>query len=50
MLAAVWVAKMFRHHLIGGKAFRLITDHQPLLYLMSSEGLIGEYTRFALVL
>ena len=50
MLAAVWAAKMFRHHLIGGQPFRLVTDHQPLLYLMSSEGLTGQYARFALVL
>ena len=50
MLAAVWAAKMFRHHLIGGRPFRLVTDHQPLLYLMSSEGLTGQYARFALVL
>ena len=47
MLAAVWAAKMFRHHLIGGKPFRLITDHQPLLYLMSLEGLTGQYARFS---
>lgn len=49
MLAAVWAAKMFRHHLIGSKPFRLITDHQPLLHLMSSEGLMGQYARLALV-
>lgn len=48
VLAAVWAAKMFRHHLIGGKLFRLVTDHQPLLYLMISEGLTGQHARFAL--
>ena len=51
MLAAVWAMKMFRHHLVGSdEPFRLVTDHQPLLYLMSSEGLTGQYARFALVL
>lgn len=37
---------MFRHHLIRGKPLRFVTDHQPSLYLMSSEGL----RRFALVM
>ncbi|GIL68744.1 hypothetical protein Vafri_21970, partial [Volvox africanus] len=37
MLAAVWAVKMFRHHLIGGPPFKLVTDHQPLTYLMSTE-------------
>ncbi|PNH10576.1 Retrovirus-related Pol polyprotein from transposon [Tetrabaena socialis] len=50
MLAAVWAIKAFRHHLIGGPPFKLVTDHQPLLYLMSSEGLTGQYARFALSL
>ncbi|GIL94242.1 hypothetical protein Vretimale_493, partial [Volvox reticuliferus] len=50
MLAAVWAVKMFRHHLIGGPPFKLVTDHQPLTYLMSAEGLTGQYARFALVL
>ncbi|PNW79026.1 hypothetical protein CHLRE_09g398141v5 [Chlamydomonas reinhardtii] len=51
MLAAVWALKVFRHHLIGSDTpFKLVTDHQPLTYLMSSEGLTGQYARFALVL
>ena len=51
MLAVVWAVKMLRHHLIGSDTpFKLVTDHQPLLYLMSSEGLTGQYARFALVL
>ena len=50
MLAVVWACKMFRHHLIGGPKFTLVTDHQPLTYLMSAEGLTGQYARFALVL
>lgn len=51
MLAVVWAVKMLRHHLIGSDIpFKLVTDHQPLLYLMSSEGLTGQYARFALVL
>lgn len=44
MLTAVWATKMFRHHLVGDRPFRLIIDHQPLLYLMSSsEGLTRQY-------
>ncbi|GIL54428.1 hypothetical protein Vafri_9965 [Volvox africanus] len=59
MLAAVWAVKMFRHHLIGGPPFKLVTDHQPLTYLMSTEGLTylmstegltGQYARFALAM
>lgn len=41
---------MVRHNLIGGTPVRLITDHQLLLYLMSLEGLKGQYALFALVL
>ena len=50
MLAAVWAVKMFRHHLLGGPKFRLVTDHQPLTYLMGADGLTGQYARFALVM
>ncbi len=51
MLAAVWAIKMFRHHLLGGLPFRLVTDQQqPLTYLMSADGLTGQYARFALVM
>ena len=50
MLAAVWAVKMLRHHLLGGPKFSLVTDHQPLTYLMSADGLTGQYARFALVL
>lgn len=49
MLAAIRAAKVFRHHLIGGKPCRLVTHHQLLLYL-SSEGLTVQCARFALAL
>ncbi|KXZ52120.1 hypothetical protein GPECTOR_10g1143 [Gonium pectorale] len=29
MLAAVWAVKMFRHHLLGGPKFKLVTDTSP---------------------
>lgn len=44
MLAAVWVVKSFRHHLLGGQDFRLVTDHQLLTYLMGTDGLTGQYS------
>ncbi|GLC55390.1 hypothetical protein PLESTB_000982200 [Pleodorina starrii] len=50
MLAAVWGCKSFRHHLLGGLKFTLVTDHQPLTYLMSTDGLTGQYARFAAVM
>jgi hypothetical protein len=50
MLAAVWGCKSFRHHLLGGPKFTLVTDHQPLTYLMGTDGLTGQYARFAAVM
>ena len=48
-LAAVWGCRSFRHHLLGVK-FRLVTDHPPLLYLMSAPNLVGQHARWALTL
>ena len=49
MLAAVWGVKAFRQYLHGVK-FTLITDHQPLKWLMSTADLTGKHMRWALIL
>eukprot|EP00877_Chromochloris_zofingiensis_P012904 jgi/Chrzof1/7868/Cz02g39130.t1 len=47
MLAAVWAAKMFRHYL-HGQHFTLVTDHQPLQWLLTNNNLSGQHARWAL--
>ena len=47
MMAAVWACEHFRYQLLG-RSFVLITDHQPLSYLMKSTVLSGIYARWAL--
>lgn len=49
MLAAVWAIKTLHIHL-HGVVFILITDHQPLQWLMTSKNLTGQYARWALAL
>jgi len=49
MLAAVWAIKMMRCYLHGIR-FTLVTDHQPLCWLMSCTTLVGQYARWALSL
>ena len=49
MLAAVWAVKTLRHYLHGCH-FTLVTDHQPLLHLMSNRELTGQYARWAMCL
>jgi len=49
MLAAVWAIKMMRCYLHGIR-FTLVTDHQPLCWLMSCSTLVGQYARWALSL
>jgi hypothetical protein len=48
-LAAVWAVQHFRHYLYG-RRFILLTDHQPLSWLMTNEKLIGKLARWALIL
>ncbi len=50
MVAACWAIRTLRHHLLGGPPFELVTDHQPLTYLMTAEGLSGHYARMQLIL
>ena len=46
MLAAVWAVEHFRMYLLG-QSFTLVTDHQPLSFLMKSQKLSGLYARWA---
>ncbi|CAI7837213.1 unnamed protein product [Closterium sp. NIES-53] len=48
-LASIWVVKHFRVYL-QGREFTLITDHQPLQWLMTHQGLTGRNTRWAVTL
>ena len=51
MLACVWACRSFRHYLLGSPhKFTLITDHQPLQWLMSTPNLVGQHARWALTL
>jgi site-specific DNA-cytosine methylase len=49
LLACVWAIKSFRPYL-HGLPFTVITDHQPLLWLMASTDLTGKHARWALSL
>lgn len=48
-LAAVWAIAHFRPYLYG-QQFTLVTDHQPLKWLMESDKLTGKLARWALLL
>ncbi|CAM6082514.1 unnamed protein product [Calypogeia fissa] len=48
-LAVVWVVAHFRCYLFGNP-FTLITDHQPLKWLMESDKLTGKLAKWALIL
>jgi hypothetical protein len=48
-LAAIWAIAHFRCYLYGTE-FLLVTDHQPLKWLMESDKLIGKLARWALIL
>ncbi|GJP85888.1 hypothetical protein CLOP_g15985 [Closterium sp. NIES-67] len=46
-LAAVWAVELFRPYL-QGRRFTLVTDHQPLLWLMTNQTLKGRNARWAM--
>ncbi|CAI7904589.1 unnamed protein product [Closterium sp. NIES-54] len=46
-LAAVWAITHFRVYL-QGRQFELVTDHQPLTWLMTTQALTGRNTRWAM--
>ncbi|PTQ33208.1 hypothetical protein MARPO_0091s0058, partial [Marchantia polymorpha] len=48
-LAAVWAVAHFRCYLFGTQ-FTLVTDHQPLKWLMDSDKLTGKLARWDLIL
>lgn len=47
MLAVVWGIKSLRCYL-HGRPFTLVTDHQPLTWLMTNQSLTGKHARWAL--
>jgi hypothetical protein len=48
-LAAIWAIAHFRCYMYGNE-FLLVTDHQPLKWLMESDKLTGKLARWALML
>ena len=48
-LAAVWACRLFRNY-TQGLHFTLVTDHEPLKWLMSSQTLEGAHARWACIL
>jgi hypothetical protein len=48
-LAVVWAVQHFRAYLWGNSC-TVVTDHQPLLWLMSNDRLRGKLARWALIL
>jgi hypothetical protein len=48
-LAAMWVVAHFKCYLFGTQ-FILVTDHEPLKWLMESDKLMGKLARLALIL
>jgi hypothetical protein len=49
LLALAWAAKSFRVHLHGVR-FTVVTDHQPLVWLMKARELTGQYARWQMLL
>jgi hypothetical protein len=49
LLALAWAVRMFRQH-VQGTRFRLVTDHQPLLWIMKARDLNGQYARWQMLL
>ncbi|GFR41142.1 hypothetical protein Agub_g1791 [Astrephomene gubernaculifera] len=50
LLAVVWAVKLL-HSYLSSRPFTVVTDHAPLLWLMTtSEGLTPQYARWALTL
>ena len=48
-LLVVWATNHFRAYLFGN-SFTLVTDHEPLRWLMTTEKLTGEMARWSLLL
>ena len=48
-LAVVWATSHFRSHLFGN-SFKLVTDHEPLKWIMTTQKLTGKLARWSLLL
>jgi hypothetical protein len=48
LLALAWAVRSFRTHVHGTK-FKLVTDHQPLTWLMKAQDLTGQYSRWQML-
>ena len=48
LLALAWAIRSFRTHVHGTK-FKLVTDHQPLTWLMKATDLTGQYARWQML-
>jgi len=49
LLACVWACQTLRHYL-HGQQFTVVTDHQPLMWLVSNKDLVGQYARWAMIM
>lgn len=50
LLAVVWAIKTFRVYLHGAQEFELVTDHRPLLWLLTTANPTGQQARWVLAL
>ena len=48
-LAVVWATNHFRSYLFGN-SFTLVTDHEPLKWIMTTQKLTGKLARWSLLL
>ena len=48
-LEVAWAVTHFRHY-VYGKLFTLVTHHEPLKWLLTSNKLTGKHARWALIL
>lgn len=49
LLACVWACQVLRHY-IHGRPLTLVTDHEPLQWLMANKDLTGQYARWAMIM
>ncbi len=49
MLAVVWAVRLFRFYLQSAP-FTVVTDHQPLQWILQRQELVGQHARWALIL